>query len=92
MLLLSADVHPWYLTWFLPLLALQPSAALTPLTYSVVINWITLGEWNGSTSVFAPLIGQSTMSKLYAKLSSSLYRSGCVGRAGPAPIGLGRPG
>jgi len=55
MLLISSNCHPWYLTWFLPLLALHPSAALlawcalAPLAYEVVSGWVLLGEWHGST-------------------------------------------
>lgn len=55
LLLLSANCHPWYLTWFLPLLALYPVpglllwTALMPLSYGVLLRWHTLGEWHGST-------------------------------------------
>jgi hypothetical protein len=54
-LLLSANCHPWYLTWIVPFLALHPSVplllwtSLTPLAYIVLIRWRLLGEWNGST-------------------------------------------
>ncbi|MBI1895315.1 MAG: hypothetical protein HYS04_02085 [Acidobacteria bacterium] len=56
-LLLSANCHPWYLTWFLPLvtihvwppLLLWP--ALMPLCYRVLFDWISLGEWRGSTPI-----------------------------------------
>jgi hypothetical protein len=54
-LFLSANCHPWYLTWFLPLLAILPVpalllwTALAPLAYQVVIRWRLLGEWDGST-------------------------------------------
>jgi len=54
MLMVSANCHPWYLTWLLPLLALLPVpglllwTALAPLAYSAVVSWITLGEWQGS--------------------------------------------
>ena len=55
LLLISANCHPWYLTWFLPLLALYPHpslllwVSLVPLAYAVRIPWETLGVWNGST-------------------------------------------
>lgn len=55
MLLVSANCHPWYLTWFVPLLTFFPYTpillwtALMPLSYAVLIGWKTLGEWNGST-------------------------------------------
>jgi hypothetical protein len=57
MLLISANCHPWYLTWFAPLLVFYPSvplllwSALMPLSYSVLIRWLSLGEWDGSTSI-----------------------------------------
>jgi alpha-1,6-mannosyltransferase len=54
-LLISANCHPWYATWFLPLLVLEPLisfllwAALMPLAYAALIGWHALGEWNGVT-------------------------------------------
>ncbi len=54
-LLVSANCHPWYATWFLPLLVLDPRlsfllwAALMPLAYAALIDWRVLGEWNGVT-------------------------------------------
>jgi len=50
-LLLSANVHPWYLTWLLPhwaVLAAPPVAvwmALTPLQYWGLTEWRTTGRW-----------------------------------------------
>lgn len=50
-LLLSANVHPWYLTWLLPhwaVLAAPPVAvwmALTPLQYWGLSEWRTTGRW-----------------------------------------------
>jgi hypothetical protein len=50
-LLFSANVFPWYLTWILPLLAIFPNAAwllftvLVFLSYNVLISYSTLGEW-----------------------------------------------
>jgi hypothetical protein len=55
LLLVSANCHPWYLTWFLPLLALYPHpslllwVSLSPLSYQARIAWEDLGIWNGST-------------------------------------------
>jgi alpha-1,6-mannosyltransferase len=71
MLMVSANCHPWYLTWLLPLLTLFPVpglllwTALAPLAYSAVVSWVTLGEWQGSNAfrwfeyapVYAMLIG-----------------------------------
>ena len=57
MLAISANIHPWYLTWFLPVLAVFPLSplflwtALMPLTYAVLMDWFALGIWNGSTAI-----------------------------------------
>ncbi len=57
MLAVSANCHPWYLTWMLPLLALFPVpalllwTALTPLAHVAVIRWVKEGVWDGSTWV-----------------------------------------
>lgn len=66
-LLLSANCHPWYLTWLAPLLPFCAPAplllwfALMPLGYRVLPAWILLGEWNGSTPdrwfIFGPVFG-----------------------------------
>ncbi|MEJ7608309.1 MAG: hypothetical protein WKF37_19085 [Bryobacteraceae bacterium] len=54
-LALSSNCHPWYLSWFLPLLAFERHVALllwvalAPLSYNVWIQWTALGEWDGST-------------------------------------------
>lgn len=80
MLMISANCHPWYLTWFLPLLVLVPVpglllwTALVPLAYSAVIYWVETGEWHGSTAirwfeyapVYASLIGCWLVSRLRA--------------------------
>jgi alpha-1,6-mannosyltransferase len=50
-LLLSANVHPWYLTWLLPhwaVLTVPPLAvwmALTPLQYWALSEWRLAGRW-----------------------------------------------
>ena len=57
MLLVSANCHAWYLTWFIPLLCFVPSVplmlwtALMPLTYIVLFEWFAAGVWNGSNSI-----------------------------------------
>jgi alpha-1,6-mannosyltransferase len=57
LLMVSANCHPWYLTWMLPLLVLYPVPplllwlALAPLAHTAVIGWLASGEWNGSTSI-----------------------------------------
>jgi hypothetical protein len=67
MLMVSANCHPWYLTWLLPLLVLLPVpglllwTALAPLAYSAVVSWVALGEWQGSDAFrwyeYAPVYG-----------------------------------
>jgi hypothetical protein len=53
LLLLSANVHPWYLAWLvalLPLVFWLPAAvwvSLAPLFYAVLIDYQILGRWNG---------------------------------------------
>ncbi|MBM3728895.1 MAG: DUF2029 domain-containing protein [Acidobacteria bacterium] len=53
LLALSANIHPWYLTWLLPALAVHrvPAlllwTALAPLAYEAVLPHLILGEWNG---------------------------------------------
>ncbi len=78
MLMVSANCHPWYLTWLLPLLVLFPVpalllwTALVPLAYSAVISWVTLGEWQGSKAirwleyvpVYSMLIGSWLVSRM----------------------------
>lgn len=88
MLIVSSNVHPWYLTWLLPLLAFHPVPALllwmalVPLAYHVLIRWLELGEWQGSTPlrwwIYGPvyamlLLGwlarRQRMMKLWSRLS-----------------------
>ncbi|MFN3322728.1 MAG: hypothetical protein ACK5AZ_04460 [Bryobacteraceae bacterium] len=67
LLMLSANVHPWYLTWILPLLALIPHPALltwtvlAPLSYEALLAWHALGEWNGVSpmrfAIYLPVYG-----------------------------------
>ncbi len=66
-LALSANVHPWYVAWLVPLLPFYPISglmlwtALAPLSYQALIEWTTLGEWNGNTPIrwliYAPVAG-----------------------------------
>lgn len=67
MLAISANVHPWYLTWITPLLVVRPSVplllwvTLVPLHYVVLIDWFALGQWNGVNEwrwlVYVPVYG-----------------------------------
>jgi hypothetical protein len=72
MLMVSANCHPWYLTWLLPLLILFPVpglllwTALVPLAYSAVVSWVTLGEWQGSN-----VFGWFEYAPVYAMLTGS---------------------
>jgi hypothetical protein len=79
LLLLSANCFPWYLSWFLPLLALFPNAALllwtctVVLAYHVLIRYAALGEWRYDPEmlrleywpVFALLIGSALVRWLH---------------------------
>ena len=53
LLLLSANCHPWYLTWFVPLLAFVESTphllwlGLMPICYIVLPDWWLLQSWQG---------------------------------------------
>jgi hypothetical protein len=50
-LFLASNCHPWYLTWLLPFLAIQPFAplllwtALAPLAYHHLPGYQLLGQW-----------------------------------------------
>lgn len=65
-LLVSANVHPWYLTWLLPLAVLRWPlpvllwGALVPLHYAVLIRWRAEGVWDGMSDwrwvVYGPVI------------------------------------
>lgn len=65
LLFVSANCHPWYLTWLIPLLVFHPSLALLtwtgliPLAYEVLPAWRLLGEWRGLTAgrwlIYAPV-------------------------------------
>jgi hypothetical protein len=75
MLLLSANVHPWYMAWMAPLLAVEPSVAgfvwvaLMPLAYAVLAEYRTSGVWQGSTQ-WRWLIYLPVFASFFAALSS----------------------
>lgn len=85
MLAVSANCHPWYLTWIVPLLAFAPVPALLlwtvlmPVAYRVVIDWAMLGEWHGRTPwrwliyvpVYSLLVGTPLVRALRRKLRST---------------------
>lgn len=72
MLAVSANVHPWYLTWTLPFLVLDPIpwvflwGALMPLAYETAIRWRILGEWEQSPEIrwmiYAPVAAMALFS------------------------------
>ncbi len=78
LLLVSANCHPWYLTWILPLLAFHPLPALVfwtvlvPLAHVVVIDWLRYGEWHGSTGLRWWIYGP-----VFALLAAHYFRQIC---------------
>jgi len=58
-LLLAANVFPWYLTWFVPLLAIYPRpalllwTALAVLHYRILPEYVLLGVWEDADWVRA---------------------------------------
>ena len=83
MLLVSANCHPWYITWFVPLLTFFPYppillwTALMPLSYSVLIGWKTLGVWDGSTPlrwfIYVPVFAMFAISGVVFLVRSASY-------------------
>ncbi|MBM3736821.1 MAG: hypothetical protein FJW39_13645 [Acidobacteria bacterium] len=57
LLFLSANCHPWYLTWLMPLLAASPLpplmlwTGLAALSYSALPDWKINGIWDGTGGV-----------------------------------------
>ena len=84
MLMVSANCHPWYLTWLLPLLALYPVpalllwTALAPLAYAGVVSWVILGVWRTPDEfrwleyipVYSLLIGSWLVSRMISRRRS----------------------
>ena len=84
MLMVSANCHPWYLTWFLPLLVLFPApalllwTALAPLAYAGVISWVIVGVWRTPNEfrwleyvpVYSMLIGCWLVSQMISRRRS----------------------
>jgi hypothetical protein len=84
MLMVSANCHPWYLTWILPLLVLFPIpalllwTALAPLAYAAVIAWVILGlwwapaelRWYEYVPVYSMLIGSWLASRMISRRRS----------------------
>ena len=84
LLLLSANCHPWYVTWVAPFLVLCPHPALllwlglVPLAYEVRLAWMAFGHWEGVSPwrwaiylpVFAVFLGKTLFA---ARKECSLY-------------------
>jgi len=53
LILLASSIHPWYLTWLLPVLVLHPwrplvaFVGLCPVFYTVLIDYRATGAWQG---------------------------------------------
>lgn len=85
LLLVSANCHPWYLTWLLPFLAFYPHpslllwVSLAPLAYTVLIGWKILGEWNGSTPerwwIYVPVFAALSWEALRAAKAANRRRT-----------------
>ena len=66
-LIVSANVHPWYLTWILPLAVFHWPwpvliwGALAPVHYVVLLRWQSEHVWEGLShwrwAVYLPVIG-----------------------------------
>jgi hypothetical protein len=44
-LILTPTLHPWYVAWVVPFVALRPSAAWIWLMITIPLNYITLDDW-----------------------------------------------
>jgi hypothetical protein len=77
MLLVSANCHPWYLGWLVPLAAFVPWPPLAvwhllmPLAYLVLVDWHARGVWEGSRSdrwlIYGPFLLSAGIWYLLAK-------------------------
>jgi alpha-1,6-mannosyltransferase len=91
LLLIASNCHPWYLTWFVPLLALYPSAglllwtAVVPLFYSVWPGWVATGIWDGVTPmrwmVYVPVLLLIAARALYGLRNAQRTGKANVSRA-----------
>jgi hypothetical protein len=83
MLAVSANVHPWYLSWVLPFLVFDPIpwvflwAALMPVAYETLIRWKILGEWEQSPEIrwmiYVPVVVMAALAAVrrFAKTAQS---------------------
>jgi hypothetical protein len=99
LLFIASNCHPWYLTWFLPLLAIELSTplllwtTLVPLFYSVWPGWIVTGVWDGLSPfrwfVYAPVFALMVLKTLYghheAKKKSSSDKTNAIFSAPMSP-------
>ena len=99
LLFLSANCFPWYLSWFVPLLALYPNAALllwsstVILAYHVLIPYTALGEWRYDETMlqleYWPVFGLLIGSAAVRGLLSWRGRSPLPGREPSRPKATG---
>jgi hypothetical protein len=72
-LVLTPTLHPWYLTWIVPFLAVQPSwawrvlVALVPLSYWPLAAWRHEGVWREPAWLW-PLVALPFLALLLAEL------------------------
>jgi len=94
MLALSANVHPWYLTWLFPLLVLEFQPALMlfvllcPVFYGNITEWYALGQWRAVTAdrwlVYVPVYGYA-LASIALKAVAGQRRSPKTGTTGIDP-------
>ena len=97
MLLVSANCHPWYLTWLVPLAAFTPWPPVfvwqlsMPMAYMVLVDWHARGIWVGSRPgrwwIYAPVFA-SMGAWAWWTTRSLPYRSGLRSRSNSTPDGL----
>jgi hypothetical protein len=84
LLFVSANCFPWYLSWFVPLLAITHEAplllwtALVALAYQILIGYRVTGEWTDSdffrTLEYAPVFGFLAARWIYFGVRTLLRR------------------
>ncbi len=95
LLLLSANCFPWYLTWLVPLLALEPVAplllwtALAPLAYHVLPLYAAVGQWREDPSFlyleYVPVYAMLLATPWLARYGRSGGRPPALSAGSPLP-------
>lgn len=85
LLFVSANCFPWYLSWFVPLLAITHEAplllwtALVALSYQILIAYRLTGEWADSdffrTLEYAPVFGFLAARCIYTAARRAIQRT-----------------